>query len=105
MFANTHVLKNNKHPLIQHFTTTVGVLLVEFFVLGECTLQQFLRKVKKKTKQTNKQTIRWLTWSGKGCYGKALKEEVSFRNNYLSDHSTITREGCQAYDRASIGYI
>ena len=103
MFANTHVLKNNKHPLIQHFTTTVGVFLVEFFVLGECTLQQFLREVKKKQKQ--KKTIRWLTWSGKGCYGKALKEEVSFRNNYLSDHSTMTREGFQAYGRASIGYI
>ena len=56
-------------------------------------------------KKTNKQTNNQMANLEKGCYGKALKEEVSFRNNYLSDHSTITREGCQAYDRASIGYI
>ena len=46
MFADTHVLKNNKRPLIQHFAATGGVLLVEFYVLGERTLQQFLPEVK-----------------------------------------------------------
>ena len=56
-------------------------------------------------KKTNKQTNNQMANLEKGCYGKALREEVSFRNNYLSDHSTMTREGCQAYDRASIRYI